>query len=116
MSSKPVIVLNFDDVVYDYSSVGWEKDKLSGEPLEGVNEAIEELSDTYKVVIYSNRCKHKTQRNIVKEWLNEHITHYDELVYDIPPHYVFISPKAKSFPRRWKEEFIDDLIAMNPDI
>ena len=112
---KPVLLMVFDGVIYDYDKYGWDgMDTIEGEPVDGAKKAIEKLSKKYKVKVYSDRCVQKKGREAVEEWLDEHDIEVDEVVLRPVPYHIFIGPKLKRFPKVWKDDYIDDLLAIHP--
>lgn len=112
---KPVIILTFDGVLYDYDKYGWNGvNKLEGLPLEGSKQAVKELRKAYQVYIYSDRFEQLRGRKAVEEWLEKHQIDIDGIIYSLIPHYMFIGVKNKQFPRRWKEEYIEEIKELAP--
>lgn len=112
---KPVLIIEFDGVIYDYDKYGWKGiDELEGLPLEGAKEAIEDLSKVYKIYVYSNRCSQPRGKKAVKNYLEKHQIDVEDVVLNPPPYYVFIGTKLKEFPRRWKDDYINELKEIAP--
>ena len=112
---KPTMVVDFDGIIYDYDQHGWNGiDKIEGLPLEDAKESLDRLSKAYNIVVYSSRCQEPRGRKAVEEYLEQYQIPYKEVVLSPIPHYVFLSPKAKRFPRRWTKDLIQELEYMAP--
>ena len=114
--NKPTIVLEFDGVINDMLH-GWKGvDTIDGEPVKGVKESLDELSEEYRVVVHSFRCKEKRGKKAVKEWLDDNNIPYDDVVLNLPPHLAYISQKSIKFERNWEDELTEKLKRMNPSL
>jgi len=83
-------------------------------PIEGSKEAIERLSKVYTVYVYSDRCKQGRGREAVESYLEKYQIDVEDVVLNPPPYYLFIGSKMKQFPRRWNDDFIDELNELAP--
>tara|TARA_Y100000296_G_C5120652_1_gene230231 strand:- start:648 stop:1034 length:387 start_codon:yes stop_codon:yes gene_type:complete len=75
---KNVIAIDFDGVIHDHY-LGFHDGTVYGEPIPGALEAIEELSNNYKIVIFSSKAnpdrpliEGKTGVELIWEWLERH--------------------------------------------
>lgn len=115
VNHKPVLIMTFEGVIYDYDKYGWDGiEELPGKPLEGSKEAVDELSEKYDIYVYSDRLTQKRGREAVQEWLDYYDFEIKDLIFQPIPHFVFIGPKMKKFPRKWKDEFIRELKDISP--
>ena len=95
---EKLISFDFDGVVHSYTS-GWAGDAviLDG-PVPGIREAIVEIrSAGYKVVVHSYRCRTKTGRDAIREWLRKHGILVDDVVAEKPLAVVHIDDRAICF-------------------
>ena len=77
------ISIDFDGVIHDWNK-GWHDGTCYGEPIEGALEAVKLLSEKYRIIIFTAKCKPdrplvngKTGKQLVLEWLKK----YDLLDY-----------------------------------
>ena len=83
---KPTIAIDFDGVIHAYSK-GWHDGTIYDGPMPGSKEALEHLSATYRIVIFSTRnydriIDEESQFNQIAEmrdWLSKYDIPYDEI-------------------------------------
>ena len=75
---KNVIAIDFDGVIHNHH-LGFHDGTVYGEPIHGALEAIKEISNNYKIVIFSSKAnpdrpliKGKTGIELIWEWLDKH--------------------------------------------
>ena len=110
MPEKPVIVVDFDTVIYPDIWSGYTD--LPEEPIDNVKESLDQLNETFDLGIFSTRCHSKRGRDAVKEYLEHHEIPFDELLLTIPSHLVYISKKCHKLDE-WSEnkvELIENLL------
>lgn len=113
---KPIIMIEFDGAIYDYDKYGWgDGTDLKGEPIEGVVEGLKKLKEYYQIFVTSNRVSLPKGDEAVEKWLQENDVYYDKLVVSNPvSYYINVDPKAKRPPKRWRDDFVEELIEMKP--
>ncbi|KKL06704.1 hypothetical protein LCGC14_2593360 [marine sediment metagenome] len=114
---KPTIAVDFDGVIHKYSK-GWDDGSIYDEPMDGCRDALQKLSETYHILIFSARNYDRvvggeTQSNQVREmefWLNKYRIPYDE-IYTKPAKplcKLFIDDNAYRFEGNWSQ-CVDDV-------
>ena len=103
--TEKILCIDFDGVIHE-NNLGYHDGTIYGAPLKGALESIQELSRTYKIIIYT--CKANPDRPLVNgktgiqliwEWLQKY--KIKEFIHDITfykPHAVaYIDDKAIKF-------------------
>lgn len=113
---KPVLLIEFDGSIYDYDKYGWGNGvDLEGKPVEGVVNGINKLKEHYQIYVTTNRVSLPKGHEEVEKWLQENNVYYDRVVISNPvSYYININPKAKRPPKRWRDDFVEELIEMKP--
>lgn len=91
--SKQTIVFDFDGVIHKYSK-GWQDGTIYDKPNEGIKDLIKKLSQKYKIVIVSTRCRTLEGINAVAKWLSDNCIYVDEIVAEKPPALIYIDDRA----------------------
>ena len=123
---KDTIALDFDGVIHDdylRSAGGGDGGEMYdgtiyGEPVEGVSDALSELSKIYRIVIYTCKAnptrpliEGKTGTELIKEWLIEYdLDKYISVIEFEKPHArYYIDDKGYRF-ENWKDTiaFLDE--------
>jgi len=103
----PTILIDFDGVVHSYT--GWNDGKLNG-PIPNAKEAIIELQQSYKVVIFSTRNKEQ-----IEPWLKEYQFPSDLIVTNEKvPAIVLVDDRAIKFQGIWNNELILEIKNFSP--
>lgn len=125
--SKPTVALDFDGVVHSYTS-GWKgADVIPDPPTEGAREAIAELRETYRVVIFSTRAARDSSRpdendepgtlpiglTAIYEWLQRHGIRVDGVSAEKPKAILYVDDRAFRFAGRWDD--VARALAAGPD-
>jgi phosphoglycolate phosphatase-like HAD superfamily hydrolase len=114
MSNKMTIILDFDGVINSYES-GWRGvTNIPDEPVEGVNEAIQELRKKFKVVVHSSRCHQKGGMDAIKDYLQKYNIEVDEVVENKVPAVVQVDDRAITFKGEWNKDLIDSIKNFKP--
>ena len=114
-SEKSVLVIDFDNVIHNMT-MGYHDGTIYGEPLEGTESALETLSKSYKVIVYT--CKANPRRplvngktgiELVNDWLskNNFSKYIDHVTFGKPNAVAYIDDKAIEFTA-W-DKCINDL-------
>jgi len=99
------IAVDFDGVVHTFDK-GYHDGTCYGSPIEGVKEALRELSRKYRVVIFSAKVKPdrplvqgKTGMELVEDWLKDHglYDYVSEITCEKPRAKFYIDDKAIRF-------------------
>ena len=112
--SKTVIALDFDGVIHN-DNLGYHDGSIYGDPIEGSKPALEHLSKSYTLVIYS--CKSnptrplvdgKTGTELIWEWLEkwEMKQYISDVVWGKPNACVYIDDKGIGF-KNWSQTLYD---------
>ena len=123
---RETLALDFDGVIHDdylRSAGGDDGDEMYdgtiyGEPFEGVEDALKELSKRYRLIIYTCKAnaarplvEGKTGTELIKEWLIEYdLDKYISAIEFEKPHArYYIDDKGYRF-ENWKDtiEFLDE--------
>lgn len=104
---KPRILIDLDGVVHRYSK-GFHDGTLYDDVMPGAREFIEELKDTYEIVIFTARISKEKERfaprtgtKKVMEWLNKYDIYFDRITSDKLPAVAYIDDRAIEFKGDW---------------
>ena len=99
------LAIDFDGVIHK-NSKGFFDGTVYDEPIDGVKDALEQLSKKYKIVIFTCKVKPdrplingKTGKELIDAWLSKHILlHYiSEITCEKPRASYYIDDKAIHF-------------------
>ena len=91
------IGIDFDGVIHDYR-YGWEGvDFISGEPVKGIKEVIDELRKEYLVYVISSRCIRASGKLAVEDWLEKYGIKVDMVSGNKLPAMIYIDDRAICF-------------------
>ncbi|MCI0359673.1 MAG: hypothetical protein L0211_14445 [Planctomycetaceae bacterium] len=101
------VCLDFDGVLHSYRS-GWRgAQTIPDPPIHGTREAVARLRQTYRVVVYSARCRTVEGRRAVENWLRTHDIQVDEVCDYKPPSLVYVDDRAIRFRGDWEQTITD---------
>lgn len=81
---KQTVVFDFDGVISKYEN-GWQGATIiNDEPVDGIIEALNEISKKYRIVVLTSRCSQPGGFEAVRDWLNSYGIPY-ELITDVKP-------------------------------
>ena len=104
--ARRTICLDFDGVIHSYRS-GWcGAEIIPDPPVHGTQAAIERLRKTFRVVIYSARCRTKEGREAIESWLAQHGIAVDEVAEHKPPALAYVDDRAIPFTGNWDDVII----------
>ena len=104
------ISIDFDGVIHDWNK-GWHDGTCYGEPIEGALEAVKLLSEKYRIIIFTAKCKPdrplvngKTGKQLVVEWLKKYglIDYISEVTHEKPRAMIYIDDKGYRF-KSWSD-------------
>ena len=104
------ISIDFDGVIHDWNK-GWHDGTCYGEPIEGALEAVKLLSEKYRIIIFTAKCKPdrplvngKTGKQLVLEWLKKYdlLDYISEVTHEKPRAMIYIDDKGYRF-KTWQE-------------
>ena len=89
------IAVDFDGVLHKYS-LGWHDGSIYDDPIEGVDEALAELSKRYRVIVFTTRADTDDREQEVWGWLEKHdLAQYVSVVSACkPPAMFYIDDRA----------------------
>ena len=99
------IYIDFDGVIHDWNK-GWHDGTCYGEPIEGALEAVKLLSEKYRIIIFTAKCKPdrplvngKTGKQLVLEWLKKYdlLDYISEVTHEKPRAMIYIDDKGYRF-------------------
>ena len=99
------IAIDFDGVIHT-NSKGFFDGTVYDKPMEGVKEALEQLSEKYKIIIFTCKVKPdrplingKTGKELIETWLSKHgLLHYiSEITCEKPRALLYIDDKGYRF-------------------
>ena len=99
------ISIDFDGVIHDWNK-GWHDGTCYGEPIEGALEAVKLLSEKYRIIIFTAKCKPdrplvngKTGKQLVLEWLKKYdlLDYISEVTHEKPRAMIYIDDKGYRF-------------------
>jgi len=93
---KKTLAVDFDGVIHRYSK-GWLDGEIYDKPVEGAREALQKLSEDYRIVVFSARAKTPEGRKSIKKWLEKHKIPFDEITSNKPPAFAYIDDRAIRF-------------------
>lgn len=113
-SEKSVLVIDFDNVIHNMT-MGYHDGTIYGDPLEGTGSALETLSKSYKIIVYT--CKANPRRplvngktgvELINEWLSKKgfSKYIDHVTFGKPNAVAYIDDKAIEFTT-WEKCLID---------
>lgn len=95
------ICLDFDGVIHSYHS-GWQGAAIIADPpIHGVDRAINQLRQEFRVVVHSSRCQNEQGRHAIEQWLAKHRIEVDEVCENKPPAFVYVDDRAIRFTGDW---------------
>lgn len=95
--NKPNVIFDFDGVIHSYTS-GWQGvTNIPDEPVKGIDYAIKEIRNEYRVVVVSSRCYQEGGIQAIKDYLAKHGIEVDEVTGEKPPAIVQIDDRAITF-------------------
>lgn len=107
---KNTLCIDFDGVIHDHN-LGFHDGTIYGDPIEGSLESLKELSNKYKIIIFTCKANPnrplvngKTGAELVWEWLEKYnVSQYISKVTAIKPvAAAYIDDKAIKFDN-WKQ-------------
>lgn len=108
------IAIDFDGVIHNFDK-GWHDGTCYGEPIPGALEAIKNLSQNYKIIIFTAKAKPnrplvqgKTGLTLVEEWLKKHdiFKYVSEITSEKPRAQIYIDDRGYRFIN-WDKTFHD---------
>ena len=99
------IAIDFDGVIHNFDK-GWHDGTCYGEPIPGALEAIKNLSQNYKIIIFTAKAKPnrplvqgKTGLTLVEEWLKKHdiFKYVSEITSEKPRAQIYIDDRGYRF-------------------
>lgn len=95
--NKPNVIFDFDGVIHSYTS-GWQGvTNIPDEPVKGIDYAIKEIRNEYRVVVVSSRCYQEGGIQAIKDYLSKYDIEVDEVTGEKPPAIVQIDDRAITF-------------------
>lgn len=93
------LLFDFDGVLHDQSTNKWERvDIIKGQPVPGMQQCVNELRKTYKIVIYSSRCLETSGVEAIQNWLDKYNIEVDGITKDkLPYASMIIDDRAINF-------------------
>lgn len=132
MPNKPILCLDFDDVVHSYDR-GWQDDSIYGTVVPGFFEWAAVARDRFTLVIYSSRSKITEGRAAMKIWLGQQLITWKaepnvraatvppylddfEFAHEKPSAFLTIDDRAIRFTGVWNHPMYspDALLAFKP--
>lgn len=94
---KQTVVFDFDGVISTYEN-GWQgAHVINDKPVDGIRKVMLQIKNEYKVVILSSRCSTEKGKEVLIEWLDEHLIPYDEVTDKKPQALAYIDDRAICF-------------------
>ena len=108
---KYAYLIDFDGVINSYTS-GWDEDKggatwLPDPPVPGVKEALEELSQRFRIVIFTTRAKTSEGAKAVCDWLTKYDIYHDKVTNKKEAGLLLIDDRAITFKGDWTQTLED---------
>jgi len=103
------ISIDFDGVIH-YWNKGWYEGTCYGKPIKGALEAVKLLSEKYRIIIFTAKCKPdrplvngKTGKQLVLEWLKKYdlLDYIFEVTHEKPRAQIYIDDRGYHFTD-WK--------------
>lgn len=105
------LAIDFDGPIHK-CSLGFYDGTIYDEPVEGIHEALEKLSEKYNIIIFTCKAKadrplinNKTGKELIWEWLKKN--DLDQYITDItsekPRAVYYIDDKAIEFKNKWDD-------------
>lgn len=95
---KSIVCFDFDGVIHSYVS-GWKgAGEIPDPPVEGIKEAIDQLTEAgFSVVVFSSRCKTTEGLVAMRDWMEKYNIVVDDIVTNKPPAFVTIDDRCICF-------------------
>jgi hypothetical protein len=102
--AQKIIQFDFDGVIHSYTS-GWKGiTNIPDPPVEGIQEAIEEIRNAgYSVVIVSSRCSTEEGIQAIKQWLDKYNIVVDNVCKEKQPALLNIDDRTICFDGKAKD-------------
>lgn len=106
LTNEEKIMIDFDGVIHSYHD-GWQGGEIYGYVLKGAREAINNLKEKYRIIIFTSRLSKENidfekQKILVEEWLQRNDIYYDDITAEKFPAKFYIDDKAVWF-RSWEQ-------------
>lgn len=100
---RKTVCLDFDGVIHSYRS-GWKGETIIPDPpIHKVDLAIKKLRKTYRVVVFSARCRSEEGVEAIRDWLARHNIEVDDVCMHKPPAFVYVDDRGIAFSGDWDE-------------
>lgn len=108
------IAIDFDGVIHD-NCEGWKDGTVYGLPIDGMQDAIENLSKKFNVIVFTAKAKSdrplingKSGVDLIEEWLDKYgiLKFVSEITSEKPRAVAYIDDKGIRF-NNWKDCFIE---------
>ena len=110
---KPTVAVDFDGVLHRYSR-GWTgPGDVYDEPTAGALQAVEDLVQHFRVVVFTARARTPGGASAVHWWLRLHGFPGLEVTAEKPPAVVYLDDRAMRFDGRW-DGIVDAVRAFRP--
>lgn len=91
------LLFDFDGVINSYVS-GWTGvDSIIDEPVKGIKEALDILSEDFEIIIYSTRCLSEEGIKAIRKYMEKYNLKYDGISDKKVPAYLTIDDRAINF-------------------
>jgi hypothetical protein len=105
---KPTICIDFDSTIHSYEK-GWQNGEIYGTVLPGFFEWAEQVSQDFRLVIYSSRSASEAGQVAMENWLQKQrmqwrestVAFEFEFAHEKPPAYLTIDDRAIKFNGDW---------------
>lgn len=94
---KQTVVFDFDGVITKYEN-GWQGvGVINEEPVDGIREALNEISKEYRIVISTPRCSDAEGIKVLENWLAKYGIPYDSITDTKPQALAYVDDRAICF-------------------
>ena len=118
VDGKRAVALDFDGVVHAYISPYVNAAVIPDPPTEGTREAIAELRQDYRVIIYSTRARWPGGITAIQKWLDDYEIEVDEITPIKPLACVYVDDRGITFRGCWDSipKLIREFVPWNKEV
>ena len=102
-AKRKVVCMDFDGVIHSNRKRWVGTHVINDVPVPGAKEGIAELRLTYRVIVYSGRCRVEGAAQVIEKWLVQHGILVDAVVSVKPNADYFVDDKAVCFGGDWSQ-------------
>lgn len=107
MDQKPNIAVDFDGTLFTDEHEPFEWAKIDGKPTKSAKEALQKLSEHFRIVIFSARARREEGKEAIEKRLKEEGMPFDEVTAVKPAASRYVDDWGVQFKGDWDETLKD---------